>query len=138
MNYVVDKRFQGESVNLVGPFDTAEQAYEWIDRASKIDPSNCLGIDKYVHDCTTYFLRRLLSAQGQTMITIQHDQSGSSVWGSDDWSSALYALGMRTPRYPMPATIGVCVIGKTVAWIEQADKPFPPRVVWARYSGINR
>lgn len=62
MNYVVDKRFQGESVQLVGPFATADQAYDWIDKKSKIDPYNCMGIDKYVHSCTTYVLRRLLSA----------------------------------------------------------------------------
>lgn len=60
MNYIVDKRFNGVSVQLIGPFDSAEKAYEWIDRASKIDPYNCLGIDKYVHSCTTYELRRAL------------------------------------------------------------------------------
>lgn len=59
MNYVVDKRFLGESVKLVGPFNTAEQAYEWMDRDKNTSE---LGIDRYVAQCTTYVLRRLLSA----------------------------------------------------------------------------
>jgi len=39
------------------------------------------------------------------MITIEHDNSGSSVWDPDDWPSAVYALGMHAPHYPVPSCI---------------------------------
>jgi hypothetical protein len=59
MNYIVDKRFNGVSTMLIGPFDTADKAYEWIDKASKLDPCHS-GIDRWVSSCTTYELRRAL------------------------------------------------------------------------------
>lgn len=59
MNYIVDKRFNGVSTTLIGPFDSADLAYDWIDRDRAVKP-NDLGIDVYVRSSTTYEVRRTL------------------------------------------------------------------------------
>lgn len=61
MNIVIDKRFNGVSVGLIGPFSDPELAYRWIDREARI-PHNELGIDRYVRESTEYNLRMLRSA----------------------------------------------------------------------------
>lgn len=69
------------------------------------------------------------------MITIEHDASGSSVWGSDDWPSAVYALGMHAPRYPMPALTGIVEYVNYPDALEiiitDCDERYDPRLCFA-------